>query len=285
MNTKTSTKTILPALLLGLMAWSGAASAGGALGNCYAPLQRYLQGVALPAPTRELFVVIDQTLVPDDALRRELLKRALETLRRGDRITVATFSAYASGHYTELAFTGSLDIPLPQDALREVPIKSARAYNRCLQGQWERGRALILKQISEAVTTTDDDYDFRHTELIGALHTLAADLIQKSPAPERTVLLFTDGLENSRTMTMFKQGALRLIGPETELAKVRKAGMIADLDGVKVYLIGGGWLADGNLYRDSQKLQRIRGFWTRYFKAAGAALEGYGEPLLLTAIQ
>ncbi|WP_459867488.1 hypothetical protein, partial [Endothiovibrio diazotrophicus] len=78
---------------------------------------------------------------------------------------------------------------------------------------------------------------------------------------------------------------LRLIGPETELAKVRKAGMIADLGGVKVYLIGGGWLADGNLYRDSQKLQRIRGFWTRYFKEAGAALEGYGEPLLLTAIQ
>lgn len=279
------TKIFKPALLTALIATANPALARDDLGSCYHPLMPYIDQSIIGAPQRELTILIDQTARFDDKLKKELLRKALEYIRRGDRITAASFSAYANKHYTELVFSGALDRPLPDTALKDIPIKHAKSYKRCLSTQWSKGRKLMAERILVATTSPGDEYDFSHTELVGTINTLTKDLLQKSKRRERILLIFSDMFENSHTTTFFSKGKVRQINPDTELAKIKKAGMIPDLTGIRIYVIGGGWLEDGSLYQDSRKIKALRIFWEKFFTAAGATLEGFGEPMLLTDIR
>ena len=274
-------KTFKLALLAAAIAAPGPAIARDDLGNCTDPLMPYIDGAGINKPNRHLFALVDQTVQFDDKLKKEFLKKVLAYVTRGDQVTAVSFSAFVNTHYTEVVFNGTLDRPLPDAALKDVPIKEAKTFNRCLTAQWTKGRKLMAQRLAGAITSTDNDYDFSNTELIGTLNTLAKDLIGKAETTERTLLIFSDMLENSRTTTFFSKGQIRQLDPDAELAKVRKAGMIPDLSGVRIYVIGAGWLQDGSLYQDAGRLGALRTFWEKFFAAAGATLEGFGEPMLL----
>jgi hypothetical protein len=130
-----------------------------------------------------------------------------------------------------------MERPLP-NSLDNTPTKHIRAYKQCLAWQEKNGKKAIAKGIVKALTLPDDNYDFTNTEIIGAINTLATDLISKSERGERTLLLYSDTFENSRLTTFFRKGAIRLIDPKAEIAKIKKANMIPNLSGIKVYVIG-----------------------------------------------
>lgn len=255
------------------------------LGNCYDPISSYIDPSYLRGPDRELFVVIDQTIVPDKKLKLELLKKTLGYIKEGDKINVLSFSAYANKHYTELHFTGTMGHSLKESTLHDTPSKLIKKFNRCQNNQKRNGNILTIHAIKEAMTLSDETYDFNNTELIGALNTLATDLFQKSDTTQKTILLFSDMVENSLTSSFLKKGKVRLFNPDIELAKFKKAELIPDLSGLKVYVIGAGWFADGSLYQDSRKIKALRTFWEKFFKASNAKLEGFGTPMLLTEIK
>ncbi|RDH91038.1 MAG: hypothetical protein DIZ77_10185 [endosymbiont of Seepiophila jonesi] len=278
-------KTTLLATAIALAGVANSAMARDNLDNCYGAIASHVDTTAFQRPDRELFVLIDQTMKPDAELKRELIRKTLGYLHQGDRITVVSFSAYAKKHYTELVFSGAFEHSLPEASFKSVPIRQTKAFKRCLKTQWSKGRTLIANRIIEAITSEGDAYDFSHTELVGTLNTLAKDLIGKSDAKERSLLLLSDMFENSHMTTFFRKGEVRLIKPTAEMAKIKKAGMIPDLSGIKVYIIGGGWLEDGSLYQDARRLKAMRRFWERFFAASGGKLEGFGEPMLLTDIR
>ena len=275
-------ENVVSAVLFALLASSASVEARDDLNNCYGPVMPTIDQSIIKQPERELFVLIDQTVKFDKKLAAELLKKTRGYIKQGDKITVVSFSANANKHYTELKFTGIMERPLPDSALDNTPTKNIKAYKRCLAWQEKNGKQAIANGIIKALTLPDDNYDFSNTEIIGAINTLATDLIGKSKIGERILLLYTDGLENSRLTTHFTKGNIRLLDPKAEMAKVKKAKMIPDLSGVKVYVIGGGWLEDGSLYLDSRKLNALRDFWEAFFAASGGRLEGFGQPMLLT---
>lgn len=174
-----------------------------------------------------------------------------------------------------------MERPLPDSTLDNTPKNHIEAYKRCLASQEKNGKMAIAKGIVKALTLPDDNFDFTNTEIIGAINMLARDLIGKSETRERTLVLYSDGFENSRLTTHFKKGDIRLIDPKAERNKVKKANIISDLSGVKVYVIGGGWLDEGSLYLDSRKFNTLRNFWEKFFAASGATLEGFDQPMLL----
>ncbi len=284
MNMKTFKITLL-ATAFAFTGITGPVMARDDLGNCNGAIASHIDTSSFQRPDRELFVLIDQTMKPDAELKRELIRKTLGYLHQGDRITVVSFSAYAKKHYTELVFTGAFEHSLPEAAFKSVPIRQTKAFKRCLKTQWSKGRTLIASRIIEAITSEGDAYDFSHTELVGALNTLAKDLIEKSETSQRTLLVFSDMFENSHMTTFFRKGEVRLIKPKAEMAKIKKADMIPDLSGIKVFIIGGGWLEDGSLYQDARRLKAMRRFWELFFTASGGKLEGFGEPMLLTDIR
>lgn len=255
------------------------------LGNCYAHVAHYLEPGQREKPARELTVLIDQTVVPDKKLKQDVYENVIRFIRPGDKINIIAFSAYSNGHYTEMKFSGVMDRPLPEKARDNIPMRVARKFDHCLKMQWVKGRKLILRQTREAFSHEDTHYDFTNTELIGALNTLTTSMINKSSVEQKTLLIFSDMLENSKTLTFFSKRQIRTLSPAKDIKKVTKAGMIPDLKGVKVYVIGAGWVVSGSLYQDSTKLTRIRQFWEEFFTLSKASLEGFGEPLLMVDLE
>jgi hypothetical protein len=284
MNMKIFCKPVLWTALAALLGLSAPALARDNLGYCYGPVMAHIDRSLIKPPERELFILLDQTVRFDKKLAANLKEKTGEFIRPGDKITIVSFSANSNGNFTELVFTGALERSLPEKALSSTPMRQIKAYKKCMQAQAKNGKPFIMKSMFKALTLPDDNYDFTNTELIGTINMLARDLINKSEIKDRTLLVYSDMLENSALTTHFTKGNIRKISPKAEMAKVKKAKMIPDLSGTKVYVIGGGWTGEGKPYLESRKLNALRAFWEAFFTKSGSRLEGFGQPVLLTEL-
>lgn len=287
MTTKIYSKKALTSLLMALAVTASPALARDDLGNCYRTLSSHVAKADIKAPNRELFILIDRTTRSSADLRKELIDKTLRYLQRGDRVSIVTFSAYSNRHYTKLVFTGTLEERPMHTDMEALPIKKAKAFDRCMQIQWKKGKLLIAKRLLDVMTKEEsEDYDYKQTELIGTLNTLAKDLIQRSKAQDRTALIFSDMISNSSLTSFFdNKRRVRLISPGKELKKVKAAGMIPNLENTKVFIIGSGYIEKGKLYQDAHRMKALRTFWEKFFQEAKASLKGYGEPMLLTELE
>jgi hypothetical protein len=112
------------------------------------------------------------------------------------------------------------------------------------------------------------------TDIFGGLWHLKA-IIESNPKPNtshdvsKTIWIFSDMMNETKD---FPMPALIDIGPERMLDRVKADGLIVPLHGYKVYVLG----ASPNGL-SPQAWFRVRGFWTKYFSAAGAELVVYSS--------
>jgi hypothetical protein len=101
---------------------------------------------------------------------------------------------------------------------------------------------------------------------------------------DKTVLLVTDGLENSELFTFHKRGKVRLINAKASLDKVRRKGLIPSWHKAKVYVFGLGYISDDKFYSSPKIVKPLKQFWERYFAEGNAVLKvnSIGTPMLLT---
>ncbi|KAB2965152.1 MAG: hypothetical protein F9K16_02580 [Thermoanaerobaculia bacterium] len=136
-------------------------------------------------------------------------------------------------------------------------------------------RQLRLKKDLEAVASGVDAYlaaelpQARQSKIIDAVR-LASDLLESAGRPRRTLVIYSDMIEESEELNFFRHV------PTTEetqrfLEQQRVAGRLPRLDGVHVLVAGAG----AGLYAaklPSAQLDAVRAFWTAYFAACGAEL-------------
>src|SRR3989442_10277774 len=67
----------------------------------------------LPAPAREIFVLVDQTTLFDEKLQNSVFENTWGYLGQDSSYTVVSFSAFSQGRYTEVVSTGIIEPPLP----------------------------------------------------------------------------------------------------------------------------------------------------------------------------
>lgn len=114
------------------------------------------------------------------------------------------------------------------------------------------------------------------TDVFGAL-LVAGALFQKAPNGGRKVLVLYSDMRHVTIGLDLESPAI--VRGDALLAVVGRRGLLADLSGVVVYVLG----ADAAGKRVTQ-WESLKQFWTAYFKKAGATLSGYSilcEPLKL----
>jgi hypothetical protein len=107
---------------------------------------------------------------------------------------------------------------------------------------------------------------FKHTDLLGAL-LVANQLFDESPNPSRKILMVFSDMRNSTQELDLE--SLRSI-PGLPVFEQRFKLPVAELRGVEVYAFG----VDGG-GKSIPYWQTLKGFWTEYFKRAGATLREY----------
>jgi hypothetical protein len=152
------------------------------------------------------------------------------------------------------------------DPLRENPL--------VCDATWEQGRAEALAGAEAILARTPEAPG---TDIHGAL-LLAGRVFAAYPeARSRSLVVFSDMIERTDRLNV-----VRLAEDEqaASLEAMAADGLLADLEGVTVYVVGAGVQAGTDLPAD--RIRSIERFWHAYFARAGAELaeERYGPTLL-----
>jgi hypothetical protein len=272
----------------GLLALAAAGSAQAGVGNdvpsCYAANKIDFKK---PQPEQEIFVIIDQTTLFDDKLKRSIKENLWSNLRPNTSFTVLRFSAFSQGRYTEVVNGGSIEPPLPDKLRDDTSTKLLGKFDACMAGQLRFARDLALKAVDASLS--DASGGLAKSDILAALKDVSAR-VKASSAKSRLVLLASDMLENSSVASFYaSSNKVRRIDVAKELAAAERAGLIGDFGGAHVHVIGAGLIgpagSTGGTYREPQTLSALNGFWTQYIAKSGAELAQFGAPALLTPVR
>lgn len=249
--------------------------------SCYAANQ-----IPLPSVERAIFVLIDQTTLLNDSLRRSVMSNVGRFMQPGTSFTVSTFSSFAQGRFMEITAAGDLEPALEDDVRNGVKVKRLADFNACMRGQ----RRYALQFEADALTRAMDGVSatLLHSDVQASISALS-DVVRASTAKDRVVLIVSDMLENSSVSNFYAQQNVRKVDVLKEMALSKASGMIGDFDGARVYVMGAGLVPEPakgkGIYRDPRTMNALRAFWVAYFKASNADLAGFGQPALLTAVK
>lgn len=264
---------ILP--ILSAIVTLSAQAAQPAVVDCYAllSLEKFK-----PAPSRELVIVIDETTVFSPDLINTFTAKVAKTVQPGDRVSLIGFSAVSNKHHVhELASVDVDRMPEPA-AERDLPVRRASDLNQCVTLQKvTKGRA-IDTALRAALKRASHTIPF--SEIVGAFRDIGGRL-KASEAKNRVVIVATDGLQHSATLTFYDHKAIRLLDADKEATGLRARGLLSDLAGARVYVFGGGLAPPDAGFRDQSELLALEAFWCRYIKDSGGELVAFGKPVPL----
>ncbi|MES2149861.1 MAG: hypothetical protein V4508_08705 [Pseudomonadota bacterium] len=277
------------ALSLFLAPGAQAGSAANQIPSCYAAGK--LEQKPEPAQ-RSFFIVLDETVVLDDSLKRSLWDVVKPQIAAGTEFSIYRFSAYSQGKYLDIVATGALEAPIDPKLRDAVSVLKLKSFDACLKGQAEFGLSLTRNAIGKVLT--DSSFDLAKSDIEGSLFALAK-VVKESRPPVRTILLVSDMLENSTISSFYQNNGVRRIDPAVELKKVEAEKMFGDFGGGAVYIMGAGLIAanphaknperPAAQYRDTKTMSALQDFWSKYFARSNAVLKEFGAPALLTVIK
>lgn len=264
-----------------------AGSAANQVPSCYAAGKLEIA----PAPSqRAFFIVLDETVVLDDSLKRGLWDLVKPQIGAGTELSIYRFSAYSQGKYLDVVASGVLEMPIDPKRRDTVSVPKLKSFDACLKGQGEYGLALARNAIGKVLQ--DSSFALAKSDIEGSLFALAK-VVKESKARTRTVLLVSDMLENSSISSFYQNNGIRKIDVAAELKKVESEKLLGDFGGASVYVMGAGLISvDAKAknqvrqqYRDTKTMTALRDFWSQYFVRSNATLEEFGAPALLSVIK
>ncbi|MFN3591141.1 MAG: hypothetical protein ACK4TG_03025 [Thermaurantiacus sp.] len=218
------------------------ASSGGLVGA--------VRSAVAPAPARTTIVLIDisGSIDPDDrGLYIRSLRAAGASLSGGDRLLVAHV-----GDATRGRFRTAFDIEVPKSRVR-LEQEEALA----------RARARVHREALRLIPAEAPSQ--RHTRLLEAI-AAAAPAFGPRPRSGARLILLTDAVEESDTLDLSRR-PLDAPARREALARARADGLVPDLAGVELHVIGAG----GRHYAS------VEGFWRAWAGASSARLATYGR--------
>ncbi|WP_271007386.1 hypothetical protein [Paucibacter sp. B51] len=252
------------------------------LASCY--------GGKLSAPqiglSKELFVVVDQTVLLDDGLKQQVANQVRPFLAPNHAVSLIVFSAYTQGMYTRELVAVQHDAQLSAAQRNEVPKPLLSKLDACLSAQAPRAAQIIGAALRDAFQGSSGG--IAKSDVMASLKDISSR-VRQSKAKERVVLLVSDMLENSSVSSFYSAQSVRKIDPVKELQLAQEQQLFADFDQARVYVVGAGLLNDAGksktAYRDPKTMAALKAFWQQYFEKSSARLQEFGQPALLNPVQ
>ncbi len=267
--------------MLAPSAWNAQAGAQNQVPSCYAANQ--IEPADHLGYSRLIYVLVDQTVGWNTDLEQSILENLNANLIPGTKFVIAEFSSFSQGRYLDVAATGVIENPMPQQQFNNTPIEKSKIFNTCLADQ--RPYAVALADRGLLAVLQNSTSSLNHSDILSALQSVSA-AIAADPAPEKLLLLASDGLENSGVTSFYHHGNIRDIDPQAELQRASAAGLLGNFSGARVFVIGGALPgpASAGAYRSPQTLEHLAQFWRLYFQKSNARLIEFGEPALLEQV-
>lgn len=244
--------------------------------SCYETVD--LGDTKVPEIESELYVLVDQTVAFDSALQKHAFRKVQGFLQPGRRVVLVSFSAYAKGRYAQIEWRGRLHRDLSEDQRYYIAKDTLEPLDACRekkQARMPRAMALGLKDIFDGHSD-----ELPRSEIASNLARLGSLIVPRTRVSDDVhVLVVSDMMENSETISFYRSGSLRRLDPEKALSRVKEGGLLGDLSGMQVSVIGGAYsLREG--YVSAEEIDALEDFWQRYIEESGGELAGFGRPRL-----
>lgn len=251
------------------------------LPNCY-------DALGLPEPALQqaniLYIFVDQTISLTPAMKSKVTALVSDWGSADDRIKIARFSANIHGQYTELMFDESADPAATDEYLFHLRIKDKRRLLACLQDRRESFHVFFNKALTDTLNLTNPKLP--KTDLFYSLQELANKTMTVGKGVHQTVLIISDGLENSDFLSFHGRGIVKKIDPQVSMEKLARHALLADWNNSDIYMYGLGYVNKKTSYIRPKLMAPLKAFWRFYFVASHGNLIQLGSPdLLLTSIR
>ena len=229
-----------------------------------------------------MYVFIDQTMSLSKPMQQAVIDLVSQWGKQGERVTISRFSANIKGQYTELMFDETGNIGPSEAYLFQLQQKDKKALLACLEKHNSDFHNALVNTLTSALKQTNTKLP--KTDLLHSLNDLATQLVADDSIANKTVLLISDGLENSDVFSFHDHKTIKLINPKMMLDIVRRKHLIPDWHGAKIYMLGLGHLANDKFYARPKILDPLKQFWRDYFTEGHGVLSdnSIGTPMLLT---
>jgi hypothetical protein len=251
--------------------------------------------------SRAIIILIDETSVLPEPIQ-QLASRVNENLfkpllmdsaRPGVFYQLLRFSTFSETKFSTTMVKGVLEGGVSMNRQGETKLPGSKVsrlkitlqnLNTCLGQQARFGLSASNKAILDTMKGASSALP--RSDILTALQQVGS-IFRDRKEIEKTLIVISDMMEHSVYTTFYdKQGDIKEIDSSAEIENIKRKDMIADLKGVKVWVIGGGYFAppkqgEPARSRNPQKIAALESFWKAYFNLSKAELREFGKPALL----
>lgn len=240
---------VLRRAFLGLVAVSAMHSAHAGLSDLVARVT----GNEDPGCLNVVLVDVTASISSDDwALYERGFSGLIETNRAGDRIVLG-----AIGDRPASKFIARAD--------RAIPLKHKRLED---EANLKRANAQLMDDFAQVRSSSATPA--KATFILDAI-SASEQLFAQGRAQKQALnlLVLSDMIEES-PVANFARGPIDAAYAKKLIEARRAQGLLPDLRGVRVYVVGAGG-------KNGEQMARVQLFWTTFFSATGASLQAYGR--------
>lgn len=229
--------------------------------SCYPP------DIAAPRQSQVTVGVIDLTTFRDPDAVRDFRTTVMNAAGvPGQRVVLLTFAGIARGQHLSRVYDRTLEAPVTdEEAVANARIGPFRASQRCVSLRL-RDHATSFANALDTVLGQAVPKTLERSEIVYALHRVLADFSDEISV---RILVFSDGLQNSREQTFYAAGRPRRIVADAEFRNVWRSGFgeangarsADDRHATKVLWFGLFASEDPKIYADAQQLMEMTKFW------------------------
>ncbi len=250
------------------------------INSCYSELSLENPNNKLDA----LYIFIDQTTYLTKAMKNNITRLIADWGKNGDRVKILRFSANVKGQFTELMFNETVDAIPSQEYLFHLRTKDNKNLLECLQRKSAQFKMLFKKTLTHTLEMTQ--HTLPKTDLLYSLKLLANKTMQQKDEHRQTVLIITDGLENSDYLRFHGKDTVKKIKLKRSLKKLKKHKLIANWNNADIYMYGLGHISNTNAYIKPKLIEPLKHFWQVYFNKGNGNVKQLGTPeILLSTIK
>jgi len=231
-----------------------------------------------------LYIFIDQTTYLTKTMKSNIVSLISDWGKNGDRVKILRFSANVKGQYIELMFNETVDAIPSQEYLFHLRTKDNRNLLKCLKRKPEQFKTLFKKSLTRTLKMTQ--HTLPKTDLLYSLKQLANKTMKQTDEHTQTVLIISDGLENSDYLRFHGKGIVKKVRLKRSLKKLKKHKLIAHWNNANIYMYGLGHINNKDAYIRPKLMEPLKLFWKVYFNKGKGNVKQLGTPeILLSTIK
>ena len=222
--------------------------------------------------------------MPLSATMRQNLQTLLSDWPKpGERVKIARFSSNTKGQYTELMYDATLDAEPSEAYLYHLRDEDNRQLLACLRERNDTIKQSFTSALSQGLSIINTRLP--KTEIFYSLKRLSETVLANDEIEDKTVLIISDGMENSETISFYKKRrkGIAALNGEQIIAKLEEHNLFADWQGAKIHMFGLANMSDTNKHIKASQLEMIRGVWEAYFLSGNGVIKSLGTPAVLAS--